>query len=501
MSTLLDRLFQLAQTTPDSVAIVDRDASISYRDLAEQVGTFGQVLSAKCPQGSTVVLAIPNSISYVVALYGCWFAGLIAVPADSHAKEREIGQIVAHAQPQLLISLSSRKQVMSVVEQFGLNFIDMREALQQVAVRPDDVRRSSDDALIIYTSGTSGDPKGVVLTHENLLANTKSIVEYLGLTGADSTVVVLPFHYSYGNSVLHTHLFVGARVVVGPSMMYPQQVTDQLRKQNVTGFSGVPTTMSLLVGKTDFASNPPGLRYITQAGGGMSKELTMRLRQGMAEMTQLFVMYGQTEATARLTWLPPGQLDEKLGSAGRPIPGVTLRISGRNGEQLGTGQVGEVLAFGENIMSRYWRNPEATAATVVNGWLHTGDLGSLDADGFLFIHGRASEMIKTGAYRVSPKEVEELIASLNFVDEVAVCGVQDELLGQAISAFIVGDESPINAREVHSLCRRSLSRHKVPRYIEWRDQLPKTASGKLKKHLLEASRETRSMIGCGENYE
>lgn len=166
MSTLLDRLFQLAQTTPDSVAIVDRDASISYRDLAEQVGTFGQVLSAKCPQGSTVVLAIPNSISYVVALYGCWFAGLIAVPADSHAKEREIGQIVAHAQPQLLISLSSRKQVMSVVEQFGLNFIDMREALQQVAVRPDDVRRSSDDALIIYTSGTSGDPKGVVLTHK-----------------------------------------------------------------------------------------------------------------------------------------------------------------------------------------------------------------------------------------------------------------------------------------------------------------------------------------------
>ena len=224
----------------------------------------------------------------------------------------------------------------------------------------------------------------------------------------------------------------------------------------------------------------------------MSKDLTVRLRNALDESTQLFVMYGQTEATARLTWVPPDRLDEKLGSAGIPIPGVTLRIQGRNGQPMGVGQVGEVLALGDNIMSRYWCNPEATARTIVDGWLHTGDLGYLDADGYLFISGRASEMIKTGAYRVSPKEIEELIASLDCIDEVAVCGVPDKLLGQVVAAFLVGAESPANARKVLSLCRQSLSLHKVPRHIEWRDRLPKTASGKLKKHKLAAGCELRT---------
>lgn len=490
MRTLLDQLFQVAQDTPDSVAIVDKDESITYRDLATQVRAFGQKLVAECAAGSTVVIVLPNSIPYVVALYGSWFAGLIAVPTDSHAKEREIAQVVANARPRLLISSSRIRPVQAIVEKQGLCFVDIDEDLPSASPEYEGERRYLDDALIIYTSGTSGDPKGVVLTHANLLANVVSVIEYLRLSAADSTVVVLPFHYSYGNSVLHTHLFVGAKIVVGTSMMYPQQVTDQLRHYAVSGFSGVPTTMALLVDRTDFASDPPALRYMTQAGGGMSRDLTMRLRKALAVETSLYVMYGQTEATARLTWLPPDRLDEKLGSAGQAIPGVTLRIAGKQGEPLGVGQVGEVLAFGDNIMSRYWCNPEATAATVVDGWLHTGDLGYLDAEGFLFIQGRASEMIKTGAYRVSPKEIEELIATLDFVDEVAVCGVPDELLGQVIAAFLVGDETPANGRQVLSLCRRSLSLHKVPRYIEWRKQLPKTASGKLKKHELTASRET-----------
>ena len=492
MSTLLDRLFQVARERPESVAIVHKDESISYRGLADQVRNFGQKLSAECPPGSTVVLVIPNSISYVIALYACWFAGVIAVPTDANAKEREIEQVVTHARPKLMISSSRKKHVVSLVDRCGLHFIDIDNAFPGHPAGHDEGRFTESDALIIYTSGTSGDPKGVVLTHDNLWANVVSVVDYLALSGNDSTVVVLPFHYSYGNSVLHTHLFVGATVVIGASMMYPQQVTDQLRHYAVTGFSGVPTTMSLLVDRTDFASDPPPLRYVTQAGGGMSRDLTMRLRAALAKGTSLFVMYGQTEATARLTWLPPDRLDEKLGSAGKSIPGVTLRIAGKDGQPMTTGQVGEVLALGDNVMSRYWCNPEATKATVVDGWLHTGDLGFLDADGFLFIQGRASEMIKTGAYRVSPKEIEELIVSLDCVDEVAVCGLPDELLGQVIAAFLVGEDSPINARKVLSLCRRSLSLHKVPRYIEWREQLPRTASGKLKKHLLVTSHDTRA---------
>ena len=446
MNTLLESLNQVAQQSPERVAIVDGDKTISYGDLAAEIHALGKTLAGRCPAGSTVTLVVENSIRYVVALFGCWWAGLIAVPTDAHSREREIAQVVSHAKPALIIASSRRKNAVAVAERFAIPIVDIERS-------PDDrdndrvsEPRHHEDALIIYTSGTSGDPKGVVLTHANLVANTESIVEYLELTSDDSTLVVLPFHYSYGNSVLNTHLFVGGKIVIGPSMMYPQQVTDELRQQRVTGFSGVPTTMSLLVDRTDLAKDPPPLKYITQAGGGMGRDLTMRLRNALDESTRLFVMYGQTEATARLTWLPPERLDEKLGSAGIPIPGVTLRIADRNGQHLGAGQVGEVLALGNNIMSRYWCNPEATSRTVVDGWLHTGDLGYLDADGYLFIKGRASEMIKTGAYRVSPKEIEEL-------------------------------------------CRQSLSLHKVPRYIEWRKHLPKTASGKLQKHRLAPGRE------------
>jgi acyl-CoA synthetase (AMP-forming)/AMP-acid ligase II len=492
MGTLLERLNEVARQAPERVAIVDGDHSISYAALSADIRALGENLAARCPAGSTVTLVIENSIRYVVALYGCWFAGLIAVPTDAHSREHEIEQVVKHAKPALMIASTRKRNAAAVAERYGIPVMDAQGLLDKEQHEGGVAARHHEDALIIYTSGTSGDPKGVVLTHANLIANTESIVEYLELTSADSVLVVLPFHYSYGNSVLNTHLFVGGKIVIGPSMMYPQQVTDELRRYRVTGFSGVPTTMSLLVDRTDFASDPPPLRYITQAGGGMSKDLTMRLRDALAESTRLFVMYGQTEATARLTWLPPERLDEKPGSAGKAIPGVTLRIAGKDGQPMGVGQVGEVLALGSNIMSRYWCNPEATAKTLVGGWLHTGDLGYLDADGFLFIQGRASEMIKTGAHRVSPKEIEELVASLDCIDEVAVCGVPDKLLGQAVAAFLVGEESPANARKVLSLCRQSLSLHKVPRYIEWRDRLPKTASGKLKKHRLAARRELRT---------
>ena len=402
----------------------------------------------------------------------------------------------------MLVIASARKpRARAVAERTGPCYLDVDLLLNYETVLPVVEPRVVDDALIIYTSGTSGSPKGVVLTHGNLLANTLAIIDYLGLTETDSALVVLPFRYSYGNSVLLTHLYVGAQLNLGASMMYPQQVTDQLRESRASGFAGVPTTMLLLLDCTDFASDPPPLRYITQAGGAMGKRLTTRLRDALDPATRLFVMYGQTEATARLTWLPPERLDEKLGSAGIPIDGVSLRIVNQFGQPNPTGKPGEVLAAGPNIMSRYWENPAGTSAVLKNGWLHTGDVGHLDADGFLFIEGRASEMIKTGAYRVSPAEIEELATAAHFVDEAAACGIPDEVLGQVIVLFLVGDESPSHTKEMLGLCRRALSSHKVPRRIVWRDRLPKTLSGKVRKHLLVDEFTARQPVYAGGNRE
>jgi acyl-CoA synthetase (AMP-forming)/AMP-acid ligase II len=442
------------------------------------------------------VLFLDNSIHYVVALYGCWYAGLIAVPVDSGAREREVERVIGHAQPSLILSSAGKRNAKSIAVENEIDFIDVtgtaipdnseHHSLGNEAQEYGDAdgRTLTNGALLIYTSGTLAHPKGVLLSHDNIYENTASIVDYLELSSTDSAVVVLPFHYSYGNSVLHTHIFVGAKLIIGASMMYPQQVTNQLRASAATGFSGVPSTFSLLLSHSDFRKDPPPLRYITQAGGPMRGGLMKQLCQSMNTKTSLYIMYGQTEATARLTWLPPARIDEKIGSVGIPIRGVDIHVVNKDGGPAEVGQVGEVLARGPNIMQGYWNDSKDTKAVISAGWLHTGDLGFLDADGFLYLHGRASEMIKVGAHRISPAEIEEVILELEFVSEAAVCGIPEEVLGQAVVAFVVGQESAENTRRILAHCRRLLSLHKVPRSVEWVSSLPKTASGKLKKWIL-----------------
>src|SRR3546814_165295 len=362
-------------------------------------------------------------------------------------------------------------------------------------------------AAILYTSGTTGAPKGVALSHRNLAANAVAIIDYLALGPDDSTVSVLPFHYAYGASVLHTHLAVGARVVLEDNLVFPHLVAEALARERAPGFPGVPSTFAPLPGRgrldqsalsapapddstvsglpfhyaygasvlhthlavgarvvlednlvfphlvaealaRERATGFPGvpstfalllergrldqydlssLRYLTQAGGAMAPALTRRVHAAFPQ-ARLFVMYGQTEASARLTRLTPERLDDKLGSVGTPIDGVEIRVRRVDGSEASPGEAGEVCARGDNVMTGYWNAPEATAATLVDGWLRTGDLGHLDADGFLWLAGRRSDMIKTGAHRVHPQDVEEVIAELPGVREVAVTGVDDALL-------------------------------------------------------------------------
>ena len=337
-------------------------------------------------------------------------------------------------------------------------------------------------AVILYTSGTTGAPKGVMLSHGNLLANAMSVIAYLQLGPGDSVLSVLPFYYAYGASVLHTHLASGARVVLAPNLVFPPMITAAIARERVTGFSGVPSTFALLLDKGALDDHDlSSLRYLTQAGGAMPVALTNRLRAALPGV-DLFVMYGQTEATSRLTWLPPAQLDRKAGSVGVPIDGVRVRIVREDGSGAGVGQDGEVQVSGPNVMQGYWNNPDATAAVLRDGWLRTGDIGHLDADGFLFLAGRRSDMIKTGAHRVHPGDIEQAIAEIDGVIEAAVVGVDDALLGQVIKAYVVTATLPERGVErVKAHCRARLAPYKVPRHVEFVTALPRTASGKVRR--------------------
>lgn len=498
MLPLSRQLIDTADLNPDRIAIESVGTNTSYGDLALMARQFASLISAQgISVGDRVLLCVENSIEYVVALYGCWIAGAIACPVNANARVREIVRVLDHAGASLLVADANNRQVRSYSGELQIPLLMIPRGNVRVSagslswtVVKDQLPlaqvplQMTSGAVILYTSGTTGNPKGVLLTHANLRANTDAIVEYLGIQESDRALAVLPFHYSYGNSVLLTHLAAAATIVIGPSMIYPQEVVNKVRESQITSLSGVPSMFAILLEKTDWSKNHGSLRYVAQAGGAMGIDLTKQLRAALGNKIALYIMYGQTEATARLSYLPPKYTDQKAGSVGMPIPGVELTIRDDSGQAQETGKVGTVWARGPNIMAGYWRNEEATALAIRDGWLNTGDTGYFDADGFLFLKGRSSEMIKTGAHRVSPEEIEEVACEVPGIDDAAAVGMPDPLLGQVIHLYVVGKKSEDTCQNLARHCREQLSTHKVPQYVHWLNELPRTLSGKLQRHKL-----------------
>jgi acyl-CoA synthetase (AMP-forming)/AMP-acid ligase II len=335
-------------------------------------------------------------------------------------------------------------------------------------------------ALVLYTSGSTGSPRGVIQTHGNIDANTRSIVEYLGLGPEDRALLVLPLHYCYGRSVLQTHLHVGGSVFLEPRMAFPRVVMETLGSEACTGFAGVPLTFELIRRQVDVAAMSfPRLRYLTQAGGAMAPETIAWAREAFRP-ARLFVMYGQTEATARLSYLPPERAEDKKGSIGIPIPGVHLAVVDEAGRELPAGETGHLVARGDNVTAGYLDEPEETAAILHGGWLWTGDLAFRDADGFFFHQGRSKEILKIGGHRVSPVEIEHVVAEHPAVGEAAVVGVPDALMGEVPAAFVVLKPGrSARAEEIRRFCRERMAPYRVPVRITFLDALPRNESGKL----------------------
>jgi acyl-CoA synthetase (AMP-forming)/AMP-acid ligase II len=337
-------------------------------------------------------------------------------------------------------------------------------------------------AEIIFTSGSTGVPKVVMISHKNLIANTESIVTYLKLDQEDRMLVVLPFYYCYGLSLLHTHLRVGGSIVLNNSFIFLGSIINNLLEYKCTGFAGVPSHFQILLRKSDnFKTTKfPDLKYVTQAGGKLAPIFIDEFRNSHPEIT-FIVMYGQTEATARLSYLPPELYEDKKGSMGKGIPGVELKVINEKGEKIKPGEIGEVIARGDNVMLGYFKDEEGTKNAIRDGWLYTGDLGTVDKDGYIFLTARKKEIIKVGGKRISPKEIEAVILELPEVVDCTIEGVEDELLGEALKAIVViraenGKETMIDKIKQH--CSRHLALYKVPQIIELKEQLVISATGK-----------------------
>ncbi len=503
-NTLIKLLHDSVQRFPEKEAVVLGSNSYSYRKLWEKAcGIAHYLVDHGLQSGDKVSLLIENSPEYVASYYGVLMAGGTVISLNTAAKSRDLSNWILHSDASFLFAYLNHPELNAILESINSSLIKpviigsdkqntSTESWDNIGLHqsiPDagmEFDAETQLASIIYTSGTTGRPKGVMLSHANLYINTISILSYLELTEKDSIVNVLPFYYSYGNSVLHIHLAAGATLILENSMLYPQKVVSLMAEKNVTGFSGVPSTFNLLLSRITLSEfNLKSIRYMTQAGGPMAPANIKRLKQELPDIS-FYVMYGQTEASARLSYLPPDKLEQNMGSIGVAIPGVQLEIMNDKNEAVDANVTGEIYARGGNIMLGYWKDPEITSQVMHDGWLKTGDLAYKDENDFLYIVGRTSEMIKSGAHRISPTDIEEVILELDSVEEVAVVGINDDLLGQIIKAVIV--KSPgteLKKIQVMHHCKTNLANYKIPKHIEFADEIPRTASGKVRRFMLQ----------------
>jgi acyl-CoA synthetase (AMP-forming)/AMP-acid ligase II len=471
----------------ETYAIKHQDKVLTYDEMnTRRLAFAGHLIRKGVVPGDRVLLVIENSLEYVIAYFGVLTAGATLVPVNPDTTGSLVRSLVVDCHARLVISRSQIFQRLGLEDMptatlrlhasFARNCEDYFTPFDRSMSCP--VLSASSLALILYTSGTTGQPKGVMLSHSNLLANAESIISYLEMSAADSIVNVLPFSHSFGNSVLLTHLAVGARVVIENRFMYPVKVVETLQAERPTGLSGVPSTFYILLNKTSFASlDWTFLRYVSQAGGGMRVETVQRLRSILPN-TKIFIMYGQTEASARLAYLPPDQLAQKIGSIGIGIPGVELRVVNEQGDEVTGDEIGEIVARGPNIMQGYLNQDSDQALR--SGWLHTGDMARRDQDGFIYVVARKSDFLKVSSYRISPGEIEEVIGELPGVEDVACVGTEDELLGEAVVACVCCPPQLFDAGLIRGHCLRKLPSYKVPKYVIHEPDIPRTASGKKK---------------------
>ncbi len=464
-------------------ALID-GSSISYEEIYLGVNYVSNLLNEnKCSKEDSVLVISDNSRFFIETYFGIIKNGSICVPINPNMSENDVKYIVDILKIKTIFCQKKyESRVKKLIYEGAILYTeeDMGASENELVLNdPVDVER--DTALIMFTSGSTSKPKGVMLTHYNLMYNTDSIVEYLRLTENDRVEVVLPFYYCYGTSLLNTHFRCGGSVVINNKFMFPQTVIEDIKKYNCTGFAGVPSTYQILLRMTNFRdAEMPSLRYVTQAGGRLPEVFILELYEALKGV-DIYIMYGQTEATARLSYLPPSQIKNKLGSIGKGIPGTELMILNKKCLPAEIGEVGEIVAKGGNVMKGYFNDEGETKKVLRNGLLYTGDLAFKDEDGYIFVVSREKNIIKCAGNRISPREIENTICGIKQVVECVVIGVEDDILGEAVKAFVVlkDSNSSIDSKYIVDYCMERLPRYKVPKYVQFLPSLPKNSSGKV----------------------
>jgi amino acid adenylation domain-containing protein len=503
-----DFLEQSATRLPGKTALVQGERRLTYAELDEFANCFANaVLEAGLRRGDRVGICLPNSVEAVVALFGTLKAGGVFVMINPTTKPQKLRYILNNCRAAALVSVvrsdlgallgDGPDAVPSLLAAFACgrrrpepqphprirswsNLLDAASSQ-----RPPRTGIDLDLACLIYTSGSTGEPKGVMSDHQNVVFASGSIIDYIGNVESDIVINVLPLSFDYGLYQLLMTFRFGGTLVLERSFTYPAAVLEVMQRERVTGFPGVPTVFAVLLQMDLSSFDLSSLRYLTNTAAALPVSHIQEIRKKFPGVT-LFSMYGLTE-TKRTLYLPPEELDRRPGSVGIPIPGTEAWLVDEDGTRLGPGSTGELVVRGRHVMRGYWEAPEATAARYRPGPVpgerlcHTGDLFRTDEEGFFYFVGRKDDIIKSRGEKVSPKEVEDVLYALPGVVEAAVVGKPDPILGQAVKALLVVRGAQLTADDVLAHCRRHLEDLMVPRLVEFRDELPKTSSGKIQR--------------------
>ncbi|HUQ08557.1 MAG TPA: class I adenylate-forming enzyme family protein [Kofleriaceae bacterium] len=487
-------LSETAAHTPDGEALVTHDPGgvrLGYGQVsAAAASVTAQLASLGVAKGDRVALLAHNGLEWVAAWFGALAAGAVAVPLNTAADPHSLVHYVTDAGARVLLHGPRFERVLKTAAPM-LGDVHVQPVRTDGPPGTPVAVAETDAAAIIYTSGSTGRPRGAVLTHKNLVSNVRSIVSYLELTPADRVLVLLPFYYVYGLSLLHMTFASGGTVVVENRFQYPNVALDTLERERCTGLAGVPSTYAILMNRSTFGERLgtqqlASLAWATQAGGGMSPALTRQVMDAIAPR-RLVVMYGATEASARLSYVPPAELAGAVGSIGRAIPGVELTVRRADGTACDVDEVGELFAQGDNIMQGYWGDPVETARVLGPHGYRTGDLARRDAAGRFWLVGRARDMLKVGGHRVAAREIEDAILEHPAVHECAVIGIPDELMGDRLRAYVVlKTAGAADSNALGLFLKERLPAYKIPGDFDLRDALPKNESGKIMKEALRA---------------
>ena len=490
ISCLHQLVSNAAKETPNNIAIIEAGKPagfVTYRRLDEKIQFLSsQLLQKGLNKGERVGILSRNSIMFAALYFAICRAGGVAVPFNHTLDSRDIIKEANNcALSAIYAGKGFKKKAKDIIEKVkSIRFI-VEDSADNIKVGKFPSVSEDDLTSIIYTSGTTRNPLGVMLSHRNLISNNKSIVQYARITDSDRICCVLPFYYIYGLSLLFSHFLARGTIIIDNQFMYPNVVLDTIDKYKATGFAGVSSHYAILLYKSDFKKRRlPSLRYFMQAGDKMSPNITKELINTFPDK-KLYIMYGQTEASPRLTYLDPCLIKKKPNSIGKAIPGVEVKVVNKRTGECKAGEAGEIIARGDNITSGYWNDDKETVKIIKNGWLYTGDIAFKDTNGDLFIVGRKKNFIKVGANRINPIEIEDLMVKDERIMEAAVIGIPDAILGEKIKLFVtLIPGRKMAEEEIIKFCKARMPSYKLPSEVTSLKIMPKNSFGKIDKEKL-----------------